>query len=87
MKQHTTFILQNILLKTILICYYYQNYYVLSKDFDRFLRNKAKHHGKKGFCQYCLKHFSRSIFLKCHTQKCLAVNHTKSILLPEENFH
>ena len=50
MKQHTTFILQNILLKTILICYYYQNYYVLSKDFDRLLTNKAKHHGKKNFC-------------------------------------
>ena len=48
------------------------------------MTNKINHHGKKHFCQFCLQCFSRSIVLECHTKNCLATNHTKSILLPEE---
>ena len=48
------------------------------------MTNKAKHHGKKYFCQYCLQCFSISKVLECHVKNCLAINHTKSVLLPDE---
>ena len=34
------------------------SHYVIIKDLDRFMTNKAKHHVKKHFCQYCLQCFS-----------------------------
>ena len=46
---------------------------------------KTKHHGKKHFYQYCLKCFSSSEVLECHTKNCQAINNTKSILLSEED--
>ena len=32
-----------------------------------------------------LKCFSSSRILECHVKNCLAINHVKSVLLPEEN--
>ena len=60
------------------------SHYVLIKDFDRFMTNKAKPHGKKHFYQYCLQYFSSANVLEC-IRNCQAINHTKSILLPEED--
>ena len=48
------------------------------------MTNKKKHHGKKYFCQYYLQYFSSSKVLECHVKNCLAINHTKSVLTPEE---
>ena len=45
------------------------------------MANKTEYHGKKHFSQ-C---FSRSRVLEYHVKNYLAINHTKSILLPEEN--
>ena len=35
-------------------------YYALIKDFDRFMTNKTKHHGKIHFFRYYLQWFSSS---------------------------
>ena len=48
------------------------------------MTNKTSHHGKKIFYRYYLKCFCGSKVLEFHTEKCLAINHTKPILLPEE---
>ena len=40
---------------------------------------------RKYFCQYCLQCFSSAKVLLCQVKNCLAINHTKSDLLPEEN--
>ena len=62
-----------------------KNYHhVLIKDFNKFMTNKTKHHGKKHFCQYCLQCFSSSKLLKCHIKDCLAITHARSVLLSEE---
>ena len=58
------------------------SHYVLIKDFNRFM-TKIKYHGKKYFCRCCLQCFSNS--RECHIKNCLAIHHTKSVLLPEEN--
>ena len=54
MKHHTVFILHNKLLENMLIynyCRVLKNFhYVLIKDFNRFMTDKTKHHGKKHFC-------------------------------------
>ena len=49
------------------------------------MTNKAKHDAKKYFCRYCLQCFSTSRVLEYHVNSCLEINHTKSVLLPEEN--
>ena len=88
MKHHTVFILQNNLLKNMLIYYYYWNLKtptVLIKEIDRFMTNKTKYHGKKHFCWFCLQCFSSSRVLECYVKNCLVINHTKSVLLPEGN--
>ena len=61
------------------------SHYVLMKDFDRFINNKANHLGKKYFSRYCLQRFSSAKVLECQVKSCLAINHAKSVLLPEEN--
>ena len=48
------------------------------------MASKTKYHGKKHFCRYCLQCFSSSKVLECHVKHCLAINHKKSVLLPEE---
>ena len=50
------------------------------EDFNRFMTNKTKH-CKKHFCLPC---FSISKVLGYRAKNCLASNHTKSVLLPEE---
>ena len=42
-------------------------------------------HGEKPFCWYSLQCFSSLRILECHIKSILAINHTKSVLLPEEN--
>ena len=59
--------------------------YVLIKDSDRFLTNKTKYHGKKHFYRYCLQSFSSLKVLEFHAKNCVVINHTKSVLLPEED--
>ena len=59
--------------------------YVLIKDFNRFMTNKAKRLDKSKFRRYCLQCFSCSEVLKCHVKHCLAINHTKSVSFLEEN--
>ena len=85
MKHHAVPILQNKLLKNMLIYYYYRilkiPHYVLIKDFNRIMANKTKHHGKKSFCRFCCQCFSSSRVLECYVKKFLASNHTKSDLL------
>ena len=54
------------------------------KDFNRFMTNKTEHHVKKPFCWYFLQYFSTSRVLQCYLKICLAINHTKSVSLPEE---
>ena len=48
------------------------------------MTNKARCHGKKYFCRYCLQCFSISKVLDGQTKNGLAINHTKSVLFPEE---
>ena len=48
------------------------------------MTNRTKHHDKKPFCQYYLQCFSSSEVLDCHVKYYLAINHTKSVSLPEE---
>ena len=63
-----------------------KNYhYVLIKDFNGFMTNKTKHRGKNHFCRYCLQCISSSRISGCCVKNCLPVDHTKSVLLPEEN--
>ena len=58
--------------------------YAFIKDFNKFMTNKIKNHGKKHFCRNCLQCYFSSKVLECHVRNCLANNHTKSVLLPEE---
>ena len=59
---------------------------VLIKDVNRFMTNKARlDRKKKHFCWYCLQCFSKSKVLDCHVKYCLAINPTKSVLIPQEN--
>lgn len=61
----------------------FKNYhYVLIKDFDRFMTNKTNHHVKNIFIDIA---YSASLAQKYQslTEK-IAINHTKSVLLPEE---
>ena len=46
------------------------------------MANKIKHNNKQ-FCRYYLQCFSSSKVLECYFKNCLAINHTKSVLLPE----
>ena len=61
------------------------SHFVLITDFNRFMTNKTKHHSKKHFCPYCLQCFCTSRVLESDVKNCLAINHTKPVLLPEEN--
>ena len=49
------------------------------------MTNKTKNHDKKHFCGYFLKCCSSSKVLQCHLKNVLAINHTKSVLLPAES--
>ena len=46
--------------------------------------NKAKHHGKKYFCQCCLQCLSPSKISRSNKGNFLTFNHTKSVLQPKE---
>ena len=95
------FILQNKLLKSKLIYYYDYYYYYYYYYFYYYLQipimfwlqiltdlwlKKTKHHGKKHFWWYHLKWFFHSKVLEFHIKKYLAINQTKSVLLPEEDY-
>lgn len=60
-------------------------HYVFIKGFKRFMSNKTIHQGKKQYCWYCFQLFSCQKVLECHVKDCLAINHRKSVLLPEES--
>ena len=49
------------------------------------MTSETNHHNKKHFCWYYLRCLSLSKVLECHAKKCLAVNHIKSVSLPEED--
>ena len=88
-KHYTAFSLPNKLLiknfNLLLLSNYKNSHYVWIKDFNEFITNKTKHHGKKYFWQYCFQCFSSSRVLESHVRNCLVITHTKSVLIPEEN--
>ena len=61
-------------------------FYVLIKDFNRFMTNKSKHHGKQHPWWYCLQCFWSSKLLEVHVKNCLAISHTKTITLDENAY-
>ena len=62
-----------------------KNHYVYIKDFNRFMYNQSKHHGKKHFCMYCLQCFTSQKILINHQSICISINGKQSIKMPEEN--
>ena len=59
----------------------FKSHYVLIKNFDRFMFNKAKYKGKKYFCQNCLQCFSSEKILSEHKEHCLVLNGKQSVKL------
>ena len=55
------------------------------KYFDLFMAHKTKHNRKKRFCRYYLQYLYSSRVLERHVKNGLAINHTKLVLLPEQN--
>ena len=72
-----------------------KRYYVLIKDFDKFMYNQSKHKERKHFCMYCLQCFSSENILAKHTSNCLTINGKEAINMPKKvenilkfnNFH
>ena len=89
MKQNALSIFQNKVLQKMLIYYYY---WVLKISIMFWLKVliglwliKQKHHDKKHLCWYCLQcSLAQVLYVWRHVKHWLAINHTKSNLLPEE---
>ena len=59
-------------------------HYVLIKDFDRMMYNKAKHKAKKHFSLYCLQNFSTQQILLNPKHNCMVINGKQAIRIPQE---
>ena len=51
------------------------------------MTNKTKYHGKNILLDIGYNFFSSSRILECHVEYFISINHTKSVLLTEENEH
>ena len=51
------------------------------------MTNKTKYHGKNILIDIAYNFFSSSRILECHVEYFISINHTKSVLLTEENEH
>ena len=60
------------------------NHYVWIKDFNRLMYNKTKHANRKHFCKFCLQCFSQERILNSHIPRCLVINGTQAVEMPEE---
>ena len=65
----------------------HKSQYVSIKDFNKFVTNKTKYHGKNILLDIGYNFFSSSRILECHVEYFISINHTKSVLLTEENEH
>ena len=57
-------------------------HYILIQDFNKFMHNITKHHGKKHFCMNCLQHFSSERVLTKHKENCILINGIQGITMP-----
>ena len=48
-------------------------HYILIQDFNKFMHNITKHHGKKHFCMNCLQHFTSERVLTKHKENCILI--------------
>ena len=72
-----------------------KKYYVLIKDFNRFMYNQWKHKERNHFCIYCLQCFKSESILTKHADNCLIINGKQVINMPKKgenmlnfnNFH
>ena len=55
--------------------------YVLIKDFNTFMYDRALHYGKQHFCRYCLQAFSTEEILICHIKDCFKTNEKQRIIM------
>ena len=60
-------------------------HYVLIKDFNKFMSNITKHHGRKHFCMHCLQCFSSERVLNNHKDNCIQVNGTQAVKMPDKD--
>ena len=58
-------------------------YYVLIKDFNKYVYNGTKHKNKKHFCMY-LQCFKNETVLKKHNENCIIINDKQSVKMPEK---
>ena len=72
------------ILNLLLITEDENKHYVLIKDFNRMMYNKAKHKEKKHFCMYCLQNFSTGQVLLKHKDNCMVVNGKQAIRMPKK---
>ena len=57
-------------------------YYVLIKDFNKFMFNQTQHKNKKHFCMHCLQCFSSDRVLNEHKDNCIR---TQSVKMPDKD--
>ena len=50
-----------------------KRYYVLIKDFNKFMYAYTLHRGRKDFCRYCLQTFKAADVLKCQIKDCFKI--------------
>ena len=70
-------------------------YYVLIKDFNKFMYQQMKHKERKHFCMHCLQCFSSERVLNNHKENCIIINGKQAINMPKKgenvlkfnNFH
>ena len=60
-------------------------YYVLIKDFNKFMYNQTKHKERKHFCMHCLQCFSSEKVLVNHKENCIQINGTQAIRMPTKD--
>ena len=58
-------------------------YYVLIKDFNKFVYNQTKHARRKHFCMHCLRCFKSEIVLNKHEENCVIINGAQAIKMPK----
>ena len=61
-----------------------KEYYVLIKNFNRFLWDHTLHRGRKNFSYYCLQDFSLEKILKCHFKEYSKISDIQRIKMPKK---
>ena len=56
-----------------------KNYYVLIKDFNRFVYHHSLNRGRKNFCRYCFHAFMTKEILKRHIKDYFKINGEKRL--------